>query len=283
MADVRIGVSGWTYAGWRNSFYPEKLVQKKELHYMSRSLNSIEINGTFYALQKPATYQSWFAETPDTFRFAVKAPKYITHIRRLKDVAKPLNNFLASGLLALGDKLGPILWQFPPNVMLKDDRFERFLGMLPRTTHLAAELAKNHDDKVQGRSFTTVAPIPRAVRHAFEFRHPSFLNPDFLAMLRAHDVAFVIADSGLKSPYTEELTAGFVYIRLHGQEEKYQSGYTPAAIRKWAGKIAAWSAAGLDVFCYFDNDAKEAAPFNAVELIARLGLAPRDEKAVATG
>lgn len=127
MAKAWIGISGWTFPGWRGSFYPEDLPQRRELEYASRKLNSIEINGTFYSLQKPATFQNWYDQTPNDFLFSVKAPQFITHVLRLKESAEPLANFFASGLLCLKEKLGPVLWQFPPNVMLKDDRFEKFL------------------------------------------------------------------------------------------------------------------------------------------------------------
>jgi uncharacterized protein YecE (DUF72 family) len=286
-------VSGWTYEGWRGDFYPGKLPQKKELGHMSRMVNSIEINGTFYALQKPASYQNWYQEAPAGFRYAVKAPRYITHVRRLKEVEKPLANFLASGLLALGDKLGPILWQFPPNVMLKDNRFERFLALLPHDTARATAVARGHDAKVK-EPFLVEPPQMGKVRHAFEFRHKSFLNADFLAMLRAHNVAFVFADSGVNSPYSEDVTADFVYIRLHGQDERYAlQGYTPEALEFWRERVKTWAAgripeggphiiappapcAGRDVFCYFDSEAKETAPHHAVTLLKELGLARQD-------
>ena len=192
MAKPWIGISGWTFPDWRGTFYPEELVQRRQLEFASRRLNSIEINGTFYSLQKPASFQNWYQQTPQDFVFAVKAPQFITHILRLKNVKEPLANFFASGLLCLKEKMGPILWQFPPNVMLKDDRFDKFLKLLPCDAKTAARMARGHGKKVEGRAYTKASGEFR-VRHAFEFRHKSFLNKDFLATLQAHNVAFVFA------------------------------------------------------------------------------------------
>ena len=183
MPKIHIGMSGWTFEGWRGNFYPKGLVQRKELEYASSQVNSIEINGTFYALQKPATFQKWYDETPKDFCFSVKAPQYITHIRRVKDVKEPVCNFFASGLFCLKEKLGAILWQFPPNVTLKDDRFEKFLDLLPYNSRDASKLAQKHSSKMKGRSFVEVhADYP--LRHAFEFRHPSFFNEAFFELLK---------------------------------------------------------------------------------------------------
>jgi uncharacterized protein YecE (DUF72 family) len=283
---IYVGMSGWTYDAWRGDFYPKGLVHRRELEYASRQVTSIEINGTFYALQKPATFQRWYDETPEDFRFAVKAPQYITHIRRLKDVAEPVANFFASGLLCLGEKMGPILWQFPPSVMLKDDRFETFLKLLPYDLKSAAKIAKKHTDKVAGRSFTEVkgnAPV----RHAIEVRHESFRDPAFIKLLRAHGVAIVFAHSGEKSPYMEDLTADFIYARMHGQE--YKKGYPPKFLDQWSERLKTWTA-GLqpkdaecvvptaskvkssvrEAYVYFDTEAKAYAPQDALNLIARL-------------
>src|SRR5437868_528100 len=185
MAKIFIGMSGWTYPDWRGRFYPKGVTQKQELHYASRQLNSIEINGTFYSLQKPESFRRWHDETPENFVFSVKAPQYITHIRRLKDCAEPLANFLASGLLCLGEKMGPILWQFPPSVMLKDDRFEKFLKLLPFDSKSALKLAKKHGAKVEGRSYLHVSG-DYPMRHAFEFRNDSFMNEGFIELLREY-------------------------------------------------------------------------------------------------
>ncbi len=270
MSKFWVGISGWTFPGWRGKFYPKDLVQRRELEYASHVLSSIEINGTFYALQRPATFQSWYAETPEDFRFAVKAPQFMTHILRLKNASEPLANFMASGVLCLKEKLGPILWQFPPNVMLKDDRFEIFLKQLPQNSKEASRLAKKHGKKVEGRAFTK-AEGNFPVRHAFEFRHKSFLNKDFMDLMRAHNVAFVFAhEGGKKAPYTEEPTADFVYARLHG--EGFKKGYPQKEIADWAKKVRHWNKTGLETFVYFSNEAKVYSPVGAIKLLKTLGI-----------
>lgn len=286
MAKIHIGMSGWTFAGWRGDFYPKGLVQKKELEFASRQVNSIEVNGTFYSLQKPASFERWYAETPEDFCFSLKAPQYITHVRRLKEVDEAVANFFASGLFCLKEKLGPILWQFPPNVMLKDDRFEKFLKLLPYDSKSASRLAKKHSSKMDGRNHTQVSGDD-PIRHAFEFRHPSFMTPDFIELLRHHGVAVVFAHSGMKSPYTEDLTADFVYARMHGQEKEFNKGYTKAAITWWAERVKCWSRGkqpadavcvskekpktiARDAYIYFDTEAKEYAPYDALNLAKAL-------------
>lgn len=285
---IRIGMSGWTFPGWRGEFYPEKLTQKRELEYASRRVNSIEINATFYALQKPSSFQRWDQQTPDDFVFAVKAPQFITHVLRLQDCEEALSTFLASGLLCLGPKLGPILWQFPPFVMLKDDRFEKFMKILPRDSIHAAELSKNHSSRIDGRAWTE-ARGEYPFRHAFEFRHPSFQNRDFVEMMKAFRVAVVFADSGKNSPYFEDLTSDFVYLRMHGENPAYKKGYTNPVLKHFADRILSWSigsqvadakcvstgepiAGKKDIFMYFDNDEKANAPFDAIRMLRRLGL-----------
>ncbi len=288
MAKIYVGMSGWTYEPWRGGFYPKGLVQKKELEYASRQVNSIEINGTFYSLQRPSSFEKWYDETPKDFVFAVKGNQYITHIRRLKDVEEPLCNFLASGLLCLKEKMGPLLWQFPPSVILKDDRFEHFLKLLPFTSKAAVRLAKKHTAKVEGRSYTKAAgDFP--IRHAFEFRHPSFMTPKFMDLLKKYNVAVVFAHSGMKSPYTEDLTADFVYARMHGQETKYKKGYPEKSIEWLAKRVELWAAGrqskdaqtisdakpraiARDVYIYFDTEAKDYAPKDAIHLLKRLKL-----------
>ena len=273
MAEAFIGISGWTFPPWRGTFYPDKLAQKKELEYASRQLSAIEVNGTFYSLQRPTTFQTWYDQTPASFRFAVKGPQYITHIRRLKEVAEPLANFLASGLFCLKEKLGPILWQFPPNMMLKDDRFEHFLKLLPKTPKAASALAKKHGDKVEGRSVTKADPESQ-LRHAFEFRHASFQHPDFLAMLREHNVAFVTAHAGEKSIYVDEATADFRYLRLHGFGADYVKGYPRKEILALAKKVKGLTAGkkASDVFLFFSNEAKIHSPTDAISLLHTLGI-----------
>ncbi|HTH15194.1 MAG TPA: DUF72 domain-containing protein [Magnetospirillum sp.] len=271
---VRIGISGWRYPPWRGVFYPEGLRQHDELAYASRRLSAIEINGTFYSLQRPAYFAAWAAETPESFVFAVKAPRYITHILRLRDARAPLANFLASGLFELGSKLGPILWQLPPSFPYERERIEAFLAQLPHDTDAAAQLAAAHDSKVEGRCTLEAGPN-RPLRHALEVRHPSFETAEVSGLLRAHDVALVCADSPAWPRFTEP-TAGFVYCRLHGPEELYAGGYDDAALDSWAERVRGWSATGLAVFVFFDNDAKVRAPFDAQALARRLGVIPQE-------
>jgi uncharacterized protein YecE (DUF72 family) len=262
--ELRIGISGWTYPPWRGVFYPPKHPQKRELEYASRAVNTIEINGTFYSLQLPSSFQKWYSETPAGFVFSVKGARFITHMKKLRDVKVPLANFFASGLLCLREKLGPILWQFPPNFGWNEERFREFFEILPRTTNEAAELAKLHNEKLRGRAWTQ-ADARRPLRYAVEIRHPSFLVPEFFAFLRDYQATFVFADTAGKWPYAEELTADLVYCRLHGDTQLYVSGYSDAALQSWAERIRRWRR-GRDVFVYFDNDAKVHAPFDAQRL-----------------
>lgn len=285
--DLHIGISGWTYAGWRGVFYPKKLAHRLELQFASRAFNSIEINGSFYSLQRPSSYQRWYAETPPGFIFSVKGARFITHMKKLRNVEAPLANFFASGVLCLREKLGPILWQFPPNFGWNRERFAQFFEMLPRDTHAAAKLARHHDDKVKGRAWTKT-DATRPIRHCVEIRHPTFMVPEFFALLRRQKIAFVVADTAGKWPYAEDITADFVYCRLHGAEQLYVSGYSDKELDWWANRIQHWrkgtqpkdatlvsprkTAAGKrDVYVYFDNDAKVHAPFNAETLANKLG------------
>ena len=288
-ATVRVGISGWRYAPWRKVFYPAGLPQRRELVFASRMLPTIEINGSFYSLQTPSSYLDWYEQTPDDFVFAVKGSRYITHMLRLKDVRVPLANFFASGVLALKAKLGPILWQFAPQMTFKADLFDAFFTLLPRDTHAALRLAKEHDARLDGRSWLEKTPR-RPLRHAVEIRHASFIDAGFIAMLRRHRVALVVADTAGRWPLLEDLTADFVYVRLHGDKELYASGYGGAALDAWARRIDHWrhgrqvddarlaSSRALrhtairDVFCYFDNDIKVHAPFDAAHLAVRLGI-----------
>ncbi len=269
MARVRIGTSGWRYPRWRGTFYPAGLVQRRELEYMSRRVDSVEINGSFYSLQRPESYRAWAAETPDDFVFAVKGGRFITHMKQLRDVGQPLANFFASGLLALGPKLGPVLWQLPPRMRFDADRVGSFLDLLPRTTGAAAELAARHDERLDDRALT-VTDADRPLRHAVEARHDSFRDPRFTALLRAHGVALVLADSAGTWPVFDEVTADVVYVRLHGADELYAGGYTAEALDAWATRVRAWRADGHDVHVYFDNDAKVHAPYDAIALAERL-------------
>ncbi len=266
-----MGISGWRYPPWRKVFYPEGLVQRRELSYAASKLRTIEINGSFYSLQRPTSYQQWYAETPDDFVFSVKGPRFVTHMKKLRDVQTPVANFLASGVLALEDKLGPLLWQLPPNLGYHADRLAEFFALLPRTTFAAAELAQRHDERMDGRSWTTPSQ-DRPLRHVLEVRHASFTTPELPALLQEHQVGLVVADTAGKWPLLETVTADVVYVRLHGAEELYTSGYTDEALQAWARKIRRW-AEQADVFVYFDNDVKVHAPFDAMALAERLGVA----------
>ncbi len=269
MTRVRVGISGWTYAPWRGTFYPKGLRQRDELAYVAERMSSVEINGSFYALQRPDSFRSWREQVPDDFCFAVKGGRFITHMKRLGDVETPLANFFASGVLALGPTLGPMLWQLPPTFGFDADRLEAFFDLLPRTTAQAAELATQHDHRVDGRSLTQTDE-DRPMRHALEVRHPSFVDAGFPALLREHDVGLVVADTAGKWPLLRDVTSDFVYVRLHGDTELYASGYDDEALDTWAASVRGWVEAGADVYVYFDNDMKVRAPYDAMALSERL-------------
>lgn len=288
-ARVRIGISGWRYKGWRGVFYPNKLAQRRELEYASRQFDSIEINGTFYSLQRPEYFTQWAAETPDGFVFALKGGRFITHMLKLRGVESALSNYFASGPLALGDKMGPILWQFPPQLRWDRERFESFFRLLPRTTKEAAKLAQGCSERVFARSFLE-ATVEIPLRHCVEIRHESFAVPEFIEVLRDHSIGLVVADT-VKWPLLMDVTADFVYVRMHGSEELYASGYEDVALDLWAERIKTWAAGHTpddrrgnarcatqtcadirprDVYVYFDNDAKVRAPFDAMGLRRRV-------------
>lgn len=286
--DIRIGVSGWTYPPWRGHFYPKGLKQKEELSFLSRRFPAIEVNGTFYGSQKPDTFARWAEAVPEGFVFAVKASRFITHIRRLEAIETPLANFLASGLLRLGPKLGPLLWQFPPSFRFDAAPMRRFVELLPKDTQAAAAMAGRHDDLMAGRAWAET-DAKRPLRHAIEIRHESFRDPAFVDLLRDHGIALVCADT-VAWPRLMDLTAGFVYCRLHGSEELYKSGYGEPELARWAARVEAWahgtpmrdgSFAGAapagparprDVFVFFDNTYKLRAPEDAATLMRLLGL-----------
>ncbi|MCC2317341.1 DUF72 domain-containing protein [Cellulomonas chengniuliangii] len=289
-ARPRVGISGWNYAPWRGAFYPQGMPHRHELAYAAQRLGSIEVNGSFYALQRPASYLAWAEQTPEDFTFSVKGGRFITHMKRLVDVDVPLANFFASGVLALGSRLGPVLWQLPPSLPYEPERIAGFLRLLPRSTAEAARLAERHDERLDGRALTTT-DADRPVRHALEARHASYAVPEFVEQLREHDVALVVADSPGRWPALFDVTADFVYVRLHGDTELYASGYTDDALDLWAGRVRGWRAGdgdvgapllttaaphrpeGRDVFVYFDNDAKAHAPHDAIALARRLDAA----------
>lgn len=286
MSETRIGISGWRYPPWRGVFYPPGLPQHSELEYAARILPTIEINGTFYSLQTPDNFQHWYDHTPPGFIFSVKGSRYITHIRRLKEIDIPLANFFASGIFNLREKLGPILWQFPPNFRYDHDRMSGFFDLLPRDTEQALHLARRRDKRMTGRARLAIG-AKRSLRYAIEIRNDSFLAETFVELLRAHNIALVIADTARKWPYREDVTADFLYLRLHGDQEIYASGYTDEALIRWAQRIHLWRE-GLqpddahlislhqppriprDIYCYFDNDIKVKAPFDAQSLISKL-------------
>ncbi|UAJ78115.1 DUF72 domain-containing protein [Leifsonia sp. ZF2019] len=265
---ARVGIAGWTYAPWRGVFYPNGLPHRAELAYAAERLDSIELNGSFYSLQRPTSWRRWAAETPDDFVFSIKGGRYITHILRLRNTREALANFFASGMLTLGPKLGPLLWQLPPNLPLDPEALDAFLAGLPTTTREAASLASESTLDEDRRDATTPADVP--LRHAVEARHPSFADPEFARIARAHGVAVVVADTAGRYPMLREVTAGFVYARLHGDEELYTSGYTDEALDRWATDIDRWLDDGLDVYAYFDNDVKVCAPYDAMGLRERL-------------
>jgi uncharacterized protein YecE (DUF72 family) len=267
VAGVYIGTSGWAYKHWRGLFYPPGLKQREELRYIARQFNSLELNGSFYSLQRPTSYQQWAAETPRGFVFAIKGSRFITHNKKLKDVDAALANFFASGVLALNEKLGPIVWQLPERVKFDADRFERFFAMLPRDTEAAVAIARQHDARVEGRSWTET-DRRRVIRHALEPRHPEFVTAQSIDLLRHYGVALVVADSGTW-PRFEEVTTDFMYLRLHGSPHTYASQYTSRALEEWAGKIEKWKR-GRDVYVYFDNDGQAHAPQDAQRLAERL-------------
>jgi uncharacterized protein YecE (DUF72 family) len=234
-------------------------------------------------LQRPQAYARWRAQTPRDFVFAVKGSRYVTHFLKLKNSEAALANFFASGVAALREKLGPFLWQLPPNLAFDPQRIDAFLSLLPRDARAAAALARRHDERVEGRSLTAWGPN-RTLRHALEVRHPSFAVAEFITLLRRHGVAFVVADTGGKWLEFQDVTADFVYVRLHGPGKLYASRYSAAALARWARRIRLWSAgaaardarciagedpspaAQRDVYCYFDNTDKRDAPINAVHL-----------------
>lgn len=286
--DIRIGVSGWTYAPWRGAFYPKGLPQTRELGYAASQFNALEINGTFYGIQVPQSFRAWGAAGPPDFCFAVKGPRYLTHMLKLTRIEAPLANFFASGPLALGEKLGPILWQFPASFGFDAERLETFFSLLPRTRGEASSLGQRHDHRLRAEPFLEVAQ-DGAIRHAIEIRNDSFRDPRFIDLLRRHNVALVCADTP-NWPLLMDLTADFAYCRLHGSTKLYRSRYSGEELDRWAARVGNWSAGHpmtdgnfvlpprddhvpRDVYVFFDNTDKLEAPGNARGLMQRLGVA----------
>jgi uncharacterized protein YecE (DUF72 family) len=270
---VRVGISGYDYPGWRGAFYPADVPRSAWLAYSSRAFNSIELNGTFYSLKSPDVFRRWRDESPPAFRFAVKGSRFITHNLKLRRAEGALANFFASGVLALGRKTGPFLWQLPAGYRFEPERIDSFIDLLPRDSREAESLARGHDHRLR-RGALVDAAEPVRYRHAFEVRHPSYFDPAFYELLRRRGCAFVVADTAGKYYYAEEVTAPFVYVRLHGSQELYASAYTDEELDRWAARIRAWAAAengpARDVYVYFDNDARGHAPWDAGRLAARL-------------
>jgi uncharacterized protein YecE (DUF72 family) len=284
--NIYIGISGWRYKGWRGVFYPEKLPHRRELEFASRRFNTIELNGSFYSLQRPQSFAQWHEQTPPDFVFAIKGSRYITHMLRLRRIEGALANFFAQGLLVFGAKLGPILWQLPPNFNFEPERLEAFFSLLPKTRKQAADLARNHDERLKDRSWFDVSK-GSPIRHAIEIRHESFVNEEFIRLLRRYDIGLVVADT-VEWPLLMDVTSNFVYCRLHGSEELYASDYEGEALDIWANRVLSWAQGGevengrkastrnaprrkrRDVFVYFDNDMKVRAPFDAEQLSARV-------------
>jgi len=289
---IRVGISGWRYKPWRGVFYPEGLAQRRELEFASRKLTSIEINGTFYSLQRPESFALWADSTPGDFQFSVKGSRFITHVRRLKEIDIPLATFFAQGLLRLGSKLGPILWQFPPNFKFDAELMDEFFALLPKTRKEASALGRMHDSRLNGRSWLQVETDGK-LRHAVEIRNETFVSERFVTLLRRYGIALVKADT-VEWPLLMDVTSDFVYCRLHGSEELYASGYTSNALRDWTGRVTAWAEGkdvddgrfasekkarkrgSRDVFVYFDNDIKVRAPFDAQKLQGLVSKATKE-------
>jgi uncharacterized protein YecE (DUF72 family) len=245
---VRIGISGWTYPRWRGTFYPRGLPQREELRYAAERMNSVEINGSFYSLQRRSSFEAWAACVPEDFVFAVKGGRFITHMKKLSGIETALANFLASGVLALDQKLGPILWQLPPNFGFNADRIQAFFAQLPGTAGAAAKIADDHDRRVPDDHALTKAQHPRhRLRHAIEVRHESFRTRDFYKLLSRYKIALVVADNPGKWPIITEITTDLMYVRLHGHDQLYASGYSDRELDEWATKIRSWVERGCDV------------------------------------
>jgi uncharacterized protein YecE (DUF72 family) len=272
-----VGISGYDYKPWRGRFYPDELPARRWLEYASERFNSIELNGTFYSLKSPAVFERWVTEVPARdFVFAVKGGRFITHNLKLRNVETALGNFFASGVLALGRRTGPFLWQLPATYRFEAERLDSFIRQLPRSAGEAEAVARRHDARLR-RGALIDAAAPMKYRHAFEVRHPSYFHEEFYSLLREHRCAFVVADTAGKFPYAEEVTADFVYVRLHGSRQLYASGYTDEELDAWAQRVNAWRSVAdgaRDVYVYFDNDAKVHAPFDALRLAERLGVGP---------
>lgn len=265
---VRTGTAGWVFEPWRGTFFPQGLVQKKELSYAASRLTSIEINATFRANQKPTSFARWASETPDGFQFSVKGPQLVTHIKRLKNCAEALANFFASGPLAMGDRLGPFVWQLPPNLAYDEASFSAFLALLPQDVESYLALAAKADG-VKQVPFLDASGVTK-IRHAIEPRHASFNTPEVNALFARHNVARVIADTA-ENP-ARDLTADFAYCRLQGPARPGAEGYGKTDVEDLAATIDSWRRTGHDVYAYFVHEDKLHAPANAIALRKALGI-----------
>ncbi len=232
-------------------------------------MNSVEVNGTFYGTLRPSTFARWYEETPDGFLFAVKGPRFVTHLLRLRGVEAPVANFLASGVLALGTKLGPMLWQLPARMAFDAERVGAFLELLPVSLADAARLARRHDNRLKEPMIPARMPSG-PLRHVLEPRHQSFADPACVELCRAHGVALVAADSAGRFPSLGHPAADLAYVRLHGEEQLYAGGYSDAALDRWASLMRGWAGEDRDVYAYFDNDVDGQAPFDALRLASRV-------------
>ena len=269
---VFIGTSGWIYPHWNGRFYPAGLPSKRQLAFMASQFATVEVNGTFYGLSRPRCFDKWRAETPDDFVFALKGSRYLTHMLKLKEPKAPLANFFAQGVLRLGKKIGPILWQLPPMFAFHADKARAFFELLPRDLGDAERLARKHDHRLDGRSALR-APDgrERPLRHALEIRHASWLSEEALRLMCEHDIALVTADTANNHPLSlERTTDDFAYVRLHGARKLYASRYTDDELDEWAALVDGWRARGSDVYVYFDNDNKAYAPGDARRLLERV-------------
>ncbi|MFZ5735687.1 MAG: DUF72 domain-containing protein [Pseudomonadota bacterium] len=261
--DIRIGIGGWTFEPWRGVFYPPKLPQRRELEYAASKLTSIEINGTFYGSQKPESFRKWASEVPDGFVFSLKGPRFATNRKVLAEAGDSIERFYQSGVLELGDRLGPVLWQFAPTKKFDEADFGAFLDLLPRT--------------LDGR----------ALRHVVEVRHDSFKTPAFIALLRRHGIPVVYSEHA-SYPEIADITGDFVYARLQKGKDDIATGYAPKALSAWAKRLQLWAGGGepddlpkvdaagakpqkRDVFAYVIHEGKVRAPAAAMELIKLIG------------
>jgi uncharacterized protein YecE (DUF72 family) len=279
MGKIRIGLSGWDYDEWQGGFYPEDLPKRRRLQFTTRRFDTLEVNGTFYSLTSPDACRAWKDAAPPGFVYALKGSRYITHMKRLTDIEASLANFFASGILELGEMLGPVVWQLPRNFAFDAETVDDFLARLPHDTSQAAELAKDHDGRVEEVSFGDGSH--HRLRHVLEVRHESFLQPETARIAQRRRVALCSSHSA-EWPYIEEITAGFAYLRLHGPGELYASSYRD--LDDWAERIESWRGGKTpgpehrisdlsppdrkerDVYAYFDNTAEGHAPQNAMRL-----------------